>query len=110
MKTGYYKKFLALTLSATMVMGNIGTDSSVIVMAQDEPSVKKFSFGTTEMSGYTKVTKDQLYSQENGYGFSTKEFKEEAPGWVSGVYHERQATVTTGDNSYITDHEDYMEV
>ncbi|MDO5294876.1 MAG: Ig-like domain-containing protein [bacterium] len=114
MRKSRANKAVAIALSTSMVMGNIGATPVVLANESADSTafevVGQYSFGSKEQKGYTKVTKDQLYNEKDGYGFSTNEFTEEAKGWVSGVYYPRTVTVQKGDNKYISDSEEYAEV
>ncbi|MDO5521873.1 MAG: cellulose binding domain-containing protein [bacterium] len=114
MKQSRVRKALAVALSTSMVMGNIGTMPVVYAdQTADSTSsqvVGKYSFGNKEQQGYTKITKEQIYNEKDGYGFSTNEFVEEAKGWDNGVYYPRTVARTKGDSKYITDGEDYSEI
>ena len=111
MKKGFLSKFLAFALSTSMLMGSVGMSTNTVVLAQNKSSNSlRFNFGTTELDGYTKVDKSDLYTKENGYGFSTIEFKDEALGWSNGVYYERKPVITAGDSRYISDSQEYVEV
>ncbi|OYO51482.1 hypothetical protein CG709_19470, partial [Lachnotalea glycerini] len=52
------------------------------------------------------ISKDTLFSEEIGYGYSDVTYQEEAPGWVSNVYYPREAKIVQGVASYVEDKTD----
>lgn len=107
MRQSKLRRTLALVLSAALTMNGMGI-SPVSAATTNEDSrlttnIKAFSFGTDQVEGYTKITKENIYNTELGYGFSTNEYLDEATGWQGGVYYPRTVKKTQSDTSYVTE-------
>ena len=55
------------------------------------------------------VSSADVYSQENGYGFSDVDYGKDAAGWVNNVYYPRVPAISAGASNVI-DSEDYIAV
>lgn len=66
---------------------------------------KTYTFGSNK-----DISKDTLFSEEIGYGYSDVTFPDEAAGWVSHIYYPRESNVTQSAASFVEDGEDYAEI
>ena len=70
-----------------------------------DTQVADFVFGTDG-----NLTSESAYDSDNGYGFSDVDYNTDPTGWSGGVYYERQANITSGSSSYVSNSEDYLEI
>lgn len=66
---------------------------------------KTYHFGSSK-----DISKETLFHDEVGYGFSDVGYPEEAAGWVANIYYPREVNITQGMASYVEDGEDYASI
>ncbi len=70
----------------------------------EDTVIADISFGTDK-----DVSSEDVYSEDNGYGFKDVDYSETAVGWSGGVYYPRVASVSEGA-SHVKDSDDYVAI
>ncbi|WP_099470067.1 rhamnogalacturonan lyase family protein [Konateibacter massiliensis] len=85
-------------------------EKSLTVDAQKSGEKVLAAQKTYNLGNGKDISKETLFDDAVGYGFSDAAYPNEAQGWISGVYYPREASVTTGAASYVENGDGYAAI
>ena len=90
------KRALSILLMISLIVSSISAKPIPAYADSSEGSHSHYSSDELVAEFYfgTEVTKDTVYSPDVGYGFTTVEYLDPAPGWIEGVYYPREPMVS----------------
>ena len=106
------RKGVSVLLSVAMVAGSVSFTNvgAVTVSAAENVQAANAATGTYVLGAGQKINASTLFNADTGYGFSDVAYADAAKGWVGGIYYPREAKVTAGSASYVTDAAGYLEI